>query len=164
MRMLAGPKRAPRRLWPKRSAQYEGTAACCCTPAYMKACVPAPIYKECAAARLVPGWLSWRKWLRVSRTALNFSVHHKQTVAPTAYIWDATLSLHQCDIVKQRHTLSTSSSLTSTGRSASKDAMPTSSHAFRLLLTYVSESPRLPTRTTARPGTCKLVQPSQYIE
>mmetsp|Transcript_24673 Transcript_24673/g.62656 ORF Transcript_24673/g.62656 Transcript_24673/m.62656 type:complete len:234 (-) Transcript_24673:241-942(-) len=49
-------------------------------------------------------------------------------------------------------TLSTSSSLAVSGRSVEKDSKPTSTELFFLLRTYVSESLRLPTSTTARPG------------
>ena len=52
-------------------------------------------------------------------------------------------------------TFRTSSSDTSSGSSRPKDLIPTSSHAFFLLRTYDSESFRVPTRTTARPGTCR---------
>ena len=52
-------------------------------------------------------------------------------------------------------TFRTSSSDTSSGSSRPKDLIPTSSHAFFLLRTYDSESFLVPTRTTARPGTCR---------
>mmetsp|Transcript_39001 Transcript_39001/g.54183 ORF Transcript_39001/g.54183 Transcript_39001/m.54183 type:complete len:255 (+) Transcript_39001:295-1059(+) len=39
------------------------------------------------------------------------------------------------------------------GRSLSKEAIPTSAHFFRFILTYVWESLRIPTMTTAKPGT-----------
>ena len=53
------------------------------------------------------------------------------------------------------HTCSTSSSLAVSGRLAPNDRMPTSSHPFFLLRTYVWESLRSPTSTTAKPGTWK---------
>mmetsp|Transcript_27360 Transcript_27360/g.65632 ORF Transcript_27360/g.65632 Transcript_27360/m.65632 type:complete len:252 (-) Transcript_27360:271-1026(-) len=48
---------------------------------------------------------------------------------------------------------------TSASKSYPKLAIPTWSHAFFFMLTYVWESRRLPTRTTAKPGT---VKPSNF--
>jgi hypothetical protein len=50
-------------------------------------------------------------------------------------------------------TSSTSCCVAVSGRSAPKDAMPTSSQALRFMRTYVCESLRSPTITTAKPGT-----------
>mmetsp|Transcript_45473 Transcript_45473/g.117829 ORF Transcript_45473/g.117829 Transcript_45473/m.117829 type:complete len:208 (-) Transcript_45473:244-867(-) len=50
-------------------------------------------------------------------------------------------------------TLSSSACVMSPGRSAPNDTMPTSSHAFFFMRTYVCESFRSPTITTASPGT-----------
>ena len=54
--------------------------------------------------------------------------------------------------LKSRTTCSTSSSLQSSGISLWKETIPASSHALRFMRTYVCESGRLPTMTTARPG------------
>ena len=54
-------------------------------------------------------------------------------------------------------TASTSSSVASPGRSVPKDSIPASAHAFFFERTYVSESLRSPTSTTARPGTLSVL-------
>mmetsp|Transcript_194 Transcript_194/g.427 ORF Transcript_194/g.427 Transcript_194/m.427 type:complete len:292 (-) Transcript_194:8-883(-) len=61
--------------------------------------------------------------------------------------WTSGLSLNLLTVA------STSSCVAEAGRLAPKEAMPTSSHAFCFMRTYVWLSPRSPTMTTARPGT-----------
>mmetsp|Transcript_9467 Transcript_9467/g.19603 ORF Transcript_9467/g.19603 Transcript_9467/m.19603 type:complete len:271 (-) Transcript_9467:80-892(-) len=55
--------------------------------------------------------------------------------------------------LKSCTTFRSSSWVTVSGSSLPKDAMPHSAHFFFFMLTYVCESPLVPTITTARPGT-----------
>lgn len=61
-------------------------------------------------------------------------------------------------------TFKTSSSVTSSGSVEPNDSMPTSSQAFFLLRTYVSESFLLPTNNTAKPGLCQQHSMSQKVQ
>mmetsp|Transcript_4243 Transcript_4243/g.15655 ORF Transcript_4243/g.15655 Transcript_4243/m.15655 type:complete len:251 (+) Transcript_4243:283-1035(+) len=60
---------------------------------------------------------------------------------------------HSGSALKSATTFNTSSSVDSSGISLWKETIPASSHALRFILTYVALSGRLPTITTASPGT-----------
>lgn len=76
------------------------------------------------------------------------------SVQVTLYMSDILFHGRSAEKRGRDSTLSKSSSVTCSGKSVLKDCMPRSAQALRFILTYVAESPFVPTNTTAKPGAC----------
>ena len=88
----------------------------------------------------------------------SFSQQRRGAHSPLPHL-SLSLSL---SLPNASRTLSSSSCETSSGRYDANDSIPTSSQALTLDRTYVSESPRAPTSTTARPGAFPVAATSSF--
>ena len=118
---------------------------------------------------LFRGWGRGRKYKRVlfffflRCDFLSFFLSRRR--GEEEHILSLSLFSHTRRREKTQHshpTLSSSSCGTSSGRYAANDSIPTSSQALTLDRTYVSESPRAPTSTTARPGALPVAATSSF--